>query len=55
MNLTKSLIFGLTKVLLLKHFNSCIVFDFEGYAPSDTFYRTEIEKFVFKLYPVLFG
>ena len=36
-------------------FSSYIQFDCEGYALSDTFYRTEIELLVFKLYQVLFG
>ena len=32
-------------------FSSYIQFDCEGYALSDTFYRTEIELLVFKLCP----
>ena len=36
-------------------FSSHIQFDCEGYALSDTFYRIEIELFVFKLCPVLLG
>ena len=35
--------------------NSYILFDCEGYALSDTFYRIEIELLVFKLCPCLFG
>ena len=35
-------------------FSFYIQFDCEGYALSDTFYRTEIELLVFKLCPVLF-
>ena len=74
MNLTKSLIFDLTKILLPK----CLVLAYSliaysliffhnrvirinnkckcgGYAPSNTFYKIEIELLVFKLCPVLFG
>ena len=36
-------------------FSSYIQFDCEGYALSDTFYRTEIKQLVFKLCLVLFG
>ena len=35
--------------------NSYIMFDCEGYALSDTFYRIEIELLVSKLCPDLFG
>ena len=42
-NSTKSLIFGLTKILLPKHLNSYTLFDCEGYALSVTFYRIKIE------------
>ena len=36
-------------------FSSYIQFDCEDYARSDTFYRIEIQLFVFKSRPVLFG
>ena len=52
-NSTKSLIFDLTKIA--QTFSSYIQFDCKGYVLSDTFYRTEIEQLVFKLYPVLLG
>ena len=54
-NSKKSLIFDLTKILLSKRFNSCILFDREGYALSDNFDRIDIELLVFKLCPALFG
>ena len=52
-NLTKSLILDLTKILLPKR----LVLTYSliaGYALSDTFYRIEIELLVLKLCPVLF-
>ena len=36
-------------------FKSYILFDCEGYALSDTFYRIEIELLVFRLCPGFFG
>ena len=54
-NSTKSLILDLTKILLPKRLNVCILFDCESYALSDTFNRIEIELLVFKLCPGLFG
>ena len=54
-NSKKSLIFDLTKDTVAQTSNSYILFDCEGYALSDTFYRIETELLVFKLCSVLFG
>ena len=51
----KSLILDLNEDTFAPTFSSYIQFDCEGYALSDTFYRTEIELLVVKLCPVLFG